>query len=76
MAQPADYQPGHMDVSQQRSMYQTFNLLLHWGSLILATGLIFFVLWLCAHVGFLPALIAAVIVAGLGSFWLSRPKAH
>ena len=76
MEQPAEYTPGQMDVSQQRSMYHFFNSLVHWGSLTLATGLIFFVSWLCAHLGFLPSLIIALIVAGLGGFWLLRPKGH
>ena len=71
-----DYNRGGMDVSMQTSMYHRFNFLLHWGALLLATGLSFFVLWLCAHAGFLPSLIVAVIVFGLGSFWLRGSTAN
>ena len=70
MATPADYNRGDMDVSMQTSMYHRFNGLLHWGALLIATGLTFFVLWLCAHAGFLPSLIMAAIVIGLGSLML------
>ena len=76
MAESADYTPGDMDVAQQVSMYQRFNSLVHWGSLMIATVLIFFVTWLCAHLGFVPALILAVVVFAAGCFWLTRPKTH
>jgi hypothetical protein len=76
MSQPTDYKPGHMDVASQRDMYHLFNILVRWGGLAVATLLIFLVLLLCAHAGFLPSLIVAVVVAGAGALWLSRPKAH
>ena len=76
MAQPIDYEPGKMDVAGQRGMYQLFNTLLHWGGLAIATLLIFLVLFLCVHAGFLPAAIVAVVVFGAGFVWLSRPAAH
>jgi hypothetical protein len=76
MAQPTDYKPGEMNVAGQRSMYHVFNLLLHWGGLAIATLLVFLVLFLCVHAGFLPAAIVAAVVFGAGFFWLTRPKAH
>ncbi len=76
MSQPTDYKPGHMDVARHRDMYQLFNVLLNWGGLAVATILIFLVLLLCVHAGFLPSAIVAVVVCGAGVFWLSRPKAH
>lgn len=76
MSQPIDYKPGEMNVAGQRSMYQLFNLLLHWGGLAIATLLVFLVLLLCVHAGFLPAAIVAVVVFAAGFFWLTRPKPH
>jgi hypothetical protein len=81
MAQPTDYQAteyhrGEMKVDEHLSMYHLFNMLVHWGSLALATLLSFLVLSLCAHAGLLPSAIVAVIVAGAGTVWLRRPKAH
>jgi len=76
MAQPTDYKPGDMNVAGQRSMYQLFNLLLHWGGLAIATLLVFLVFLLCAQAGFLPSAIVAVVVFVAGFVWLTRPKAH
>ncbi len=76
MAQPTEYHRGEMKVDEHLSMYHRFNSLVHWGSLALATGLTFFILLLCVHVGFLPSLIAAIVVLVAGTIWLRRPKAH
>jgi hypothetical protein len=76
MSQPIDYKPGDMDVASHRDMYRLFNFLLNWGGLTLATLLSFLVLLLCAHAGFLPSAIVAVVVFAAGFFWLRRPKAH
>ncbi len=76
MSQPIDYKPGDMDVASHRDMYRLFNFLLNWGGLTLATLLSFLVLLLCAHAGFLPSAIVAVVVFGAGFLWLRRPKAH
>ena len=76
MDTPAEYNRGDMDVSMQQSMYHRFNGLLHWAALLIATGLTFFVLWLCAHAGFLPSLIVAAVIIGLGGFWLTRSKSN
>lgn len=76
MATPAEYRRGDMNVGMQQSMYHRFNFLLHWGALLIATVLSFFVLWLCAHTGFLPALIVAVIVFGAGSVMLRGSKSN
>jgi hypothetical protein len=76
MSQPIDYKPGDMDVASHRDMYHLFNILLNWGGLAVATLLIFLVLFLCVHAGFLPSAIVAVVVLGAGVVWLRRPKAH
>jgi hypothetical protein len=76
MSQPTDYKPGHMDVASQRDMYHLFNVLLNWGGLAVATLLVFLVMLLCVHAGFLPSAIVAVVVLGGGVLWLLRPKAH
>jgi hypothetical protein len=65
-----------MDVASQRDMYHLFNVLLNWGGLAVATLLVFLVMLLCVHAGFLPSAIVAVVVLGGGVLWLLRPKAH
>jgi hypothetical protein len=81
MAQPTDYQVtdynrGEMKVDEHVSMYRLFNTLVHWGSLVLATILSFFILLLCARIGFLPSATVSVMIAVIGTLWLRRPKPH
>jgi hypothetical protein len=81
MAQTTDYQAteynrGEMKVDEHVSMYRLFNALVHWGSLVLATVLSFFILLLCARIGFLPSATVSVMIAVIGTLWLRRPKPH
>ena len=77
MAGPAsDYHRGEMDIQEQVS---TFNLVMgmtKWGSLILASFLLFIVLWFCTPAGFLSGLVSGVILLALGIVLLrSKPEA-
>jgi hypothetical protein len=75
---PVDYTRGEMDISEHKSTYGFFGRLAKWGSLVAATGMLFFTLWFCTKAGFLGALFTAVIVAALGVFFLrdKKPAAH
>ncbi|MBL8555854.1 MAG: aa3-type cytochrome c oxidase subunit IV, partial [Phenylobacterium sp.] len=47
-----------------------------WGSLVTATGILFFTLLFCTHTGFLGSAISAAVLATLGIFFLrSKPDA-
>jgi len=75
MAEPAaDYHRGEMDIQEQSATYSGFMLLSKWGSLALAVGLIFLVLWFCTKAGFLMAGLAAVVTAVVGWFALKEKK--
>ena len=71
----ADYHRGQMEVATQRSMYMRFNSLIHWGSTIIAALVAFLVLWLCAHIAFLGALVVAAVIVAVGVF-MNRNTGH
>ncbi|MGH6966556.1 MAG: aa3-type cytochrome c oxidase subunit IV [Phenylobacterium sp.] len=77
MAGPAsDYHRGEMDIHEQVS---TFNLVMgmtKWGSLILASFLLFIVIWFCTAAGFLSGLVSGAVLLALGIVLLrSKPEA-
>ena len=72
---PAEYHHGEMEVQAHRSMYGRFNALVHWGSTIIAALLAFLVLWLCAHIALLGALIVSAIIVAVG-VWMNRNTGH
>ena len=77
MAGPSDYHRGEMDVSAQASTYHFFMGLTKWGSLAIASALVFLVLWFCANAGFFRSAIAGVILLVLGIVALrERKPAH
>ena len=72
---PAEYHHGDMPVVDQRSTYTLFNSMVHWCATFIAAMVAFLVLWLCAHIAFIGALvIAAIIVAG--GVWMNRNTGH
>lgn len=74
MAEPAgDYHRGEMDIHEQASTYSAFLSLSKWGSLVLAAGLLFFVILFCTEAGFMAAGIAMVVLLVAG-FALLRSK--
>lgn len=80
MAEPHadhDYQRGTQDIGEQRSTFSLVMGLTKWGSLAVATALLFLVMWFQPDGNFLTALIAAGVLAGAGVFVLrGKPGAH
>ena len=77
MAGPAsDYHRGEMDIQEQVS---TFNLVMgmtKWGSLILASFLLFIVIWFCTPAGFVSGFVSGAVLLALGIVLLrSKPEA-
>ena len=61
-----DHSRGEMDIAEQVSTFAFFNNLTKWGSLAVATLLLFITLLFCTGAGFLGAAIAAVVVVAIG----------
>ena len=59
--------PAAMEIAEQVSTYRAFNGLVKWGSLGLATLLLFLVLAFCTKAGPFAAALASLIMLGLGS---------
>ena len=72
---PAEYHRGEMPVQGQRSTYMMFNGMLHWCATGIAAMVAFLVLWLCAHIAFLGALVVAVLIVAVG-VWFNRSAGH
>jgi hypothetical protein len=74
--QASDYHRGDMDIHEQVSTFHLVMGMTKWGSLILASLLLFLVLWFCTSAGFVTALITGGVVAVLGFIVLrSKPDA-
>jgi hypothetical protein len=71
----ADYVRGQMEVVSQRSTYMLFNSMVHWCSTFIAALLAFLVLWLCAHIALLGALVVAAVIVAVG-VWMNRNTGH
>ena len=74
MGDAHDYHHGEMDVAEQAATFHSFILLSKWGSLIIASVLTFFIVWLCAHATFIASLIVGVLVAAVGFLVLREGK--
>ena len=68
----SEYEHGQMDVHQQQHSYELFASLTKWVSLHFAVILVFLVILTCTKLGFVTALVTAVVVAVLG--WLMLKK--
>ncbi|MGZ6013461.1 MAG: aa3-type cytochrome c oxidase subunit IV [Caulobacteraceae bacterium] len=64
--QASDYHRGEMDIHEQVSTSHLVMGITKWGSLVLASLLLFLVLWFCTGAGFLGGLVTAGVVAVLG----------
>ncbi len=64
--QAQDYTRGEMDIHAHKASFHAFTLMSKWGSLAVASMLLFLVLWFCTKAGFGAAAISAIIVAVLG----------
>lgn len=77
MAGPSDYHRGDMDISEQTSTFHLVMGMTKWGSLALASFLLFVILWFCVPgAGFLGGAItgAVLLVAGI-VFLREKPAA-
>jgi hypothetical protein len=78
MAKPAahTYHKGEMEITEHVESFHGFLGLMKWCGLAIVTAVLFLATWLCAHAGFLQALILAVIVLAIGITVLrSKPAA-
>ena len=66
----SDYTRGDMDIEAHKASFHAFVLMSKWGSLTIASGLLFFTMWFCTSAGFLAALVSAVVVAVVGTLIL------
>lgn len=71
----SDYHRGEMDISHQTSTFHLFNGMTKWGSLGLAVLLALLVPWFCTKAGFMPGLIAAVVLLVVGIVFLREKPA-
>ena len=62
----SEYHRGEMDIHEQVSTFHLIMGITKWGSLVLASFLLFIVLWFCTDTGFLGAFISGGVVAFLG----------
>ena len=70
----SEYHRGEMDIHEQARTYHSFLLLSKWGSLAIATGVLFFALLFCTKTGFLGSLVSAVVLLVLGILLLRERK--
>ena len=74
--QASDYHRGEMDIHEQVSTFRLIMNITKWGSLVIASGLLFLVLWFCTGAGFLAGLISGIVVFVLGSLLLRSGGGH
>jgi NhaP-type Na+/H+ and K+/H+ antiporter len=65
-----DYHRGEMDISEQAATFAAFNGMTKWGSLSVATLLLFITLLFCTPAGFIGAAVPAVVLLAAGIFFL------
>jgi MFS superfamily sulfate permease-like transporter len=71
-----DHTRGEMDIAEQISTFQTFNVMTRWGSLFIGTLVLFATLLFCTGAGFLGAAITAAVVIAVGVTLLrDKPQA-
>ena len=79
MAGPtSDYHRGEMDISEQTSTFHLIMGITKWGSLVLASFLLFVVIWFCTTAGFVSGFIAGgvMLVAGIALLRSKPDTAH
>jgi hypothetical protein len=68
------HERGDMDIAAHEASFHAFLLMAKWGSLAVASAVLFLTLWFCTGTGFLGAFLTGAVVAGLGILLL-RDKA-
>ena len=61
-----DYHRGEMDIHEQAATYAAFGKMTKWGSLAIATLLLFITLLFCTPTGFIGSFIAAAVLVAVG----------
>jgi uncharacterized membrane protein YjjP (DUF1212 family) len=74
--QVSEYHRGDQDIHEQVKTYEFVMGMTKWGSLAVATSVLFATLWFCTGAGFLGALATAVVVAVLGGVFLRGGGGH
>jgi thiamine transporter ThiT len=72
----SEYHRGEMDIHEQVATFHLIMNITKWGSLVIASGLLFLVLWFCTGAGFLAGLISGIVVFVLGSLLLRGGGGH
>jgi len=76
MAGPSsDYHRGAMDIAEQQATFQLVMGMTKWGSLAIAVGVLFFVLWFCTHFGFVGAAFTSLVLLVVGVVFLRESPA-
>jgi thiamine transporter ThiT len=74
--QASEYHRGEMDIHEQVATFRLIMNITKWGSLVIASALLFLVLWFCTGAGFLAGLISGIVVFVLGSLLLRGGGGH
>jgi hypothetical protein len=73
----SDYHRGDMNIDEQKATFAWVMGMTKWGSLTLAVGLVFAILWFCTAAGVGAAFTSALILAVIGVFALrKKPSTH
>jgi hypothetical protein len=64
--QATTYHRGEMDIHEQAATYEFVMQLTKWGSLAVASLVLFLVLWFCTGTGFVGAFATAVVMIAIG----------
>jgi hypothetical protein len=70
------YVHGSQEISEQKSTFDAFVGMSKWGSLLIASAVLFLVMWFQPGGSFIGGVISAVVVLVAGYFILKSPKAH
>ena len=68
--QASEYHRGEMDIHEQAKTYALVMGMTKWGSLAIASSVLFATLWFCTGAGFLGALVTAIVVVIAGVIFL------
>ena len=71
----AEYHRGDMDIHEQQATFRLVMGITKWGALVIASFLLFLVLWFCTGTGFLGAAFTGLVVLALGITFLRSPPA-
>jgi hypothetical protein len=72
----SDYHRGEQDIHEQVATFHLIMNITKWGSLLIASGLLFLVLWFCTSAGFVAGLISGGVVLALGIVLLRGGGGH